>query len=142
MTKGLLGLVVTLLILVAPLSAAASMTTCRLTYQIEGWSFVYKNYRGRGIVRCENGQNARVTIETHGGGFTFGKSEITGGGRFSAVRGLGEIFGSYAEADAHAGVTKSAEGRVLTKGPVSLSLSGTGRGVDFGIAFGAFHIKR
>jgi hypothetical protein len=31
---------------------------------------------------------------------------------------------------------------VLTKGEVSLSLSGRGRGMDVGVAFGSFEIKR
>ncbi len=128
--------------LVVALPASAAMTTCRLSYHIEGWSFLYKTYRGTGTVSCENGQSARVEIETHGGGPTVGKSEIQGRGRFTEVRGISEVYGVYAEADAHAGVTKSFDGRVLTKGEVSLALSGTGRGVDLGIAFGAFIIKR
>ncbi len=128
--------------LVLALPASAAMTNCQLTYRIKGWSFLYKTYRGTGTVSCENGQSARVEIETHGGGPTVGKSEIQGRGRFTEVRGISEVYGVYAEADAHAGVTKSFDGRVLTKGEVSLALSGTGRGVDLGIAFGAFIIKR
>ena len=126
--------------LVLALPASAAMTTCRLTYHIEGWSFVYKTYSGSGTVRCENGQSARVAIETHGGGFTIGRSEIAGKGRFTEVRSIGEIYGLYAEADAHAGLTKSVDGRILTKGEVSLALSGVGRGVDLGFAFGTFQI--
>ena len=63
-------------------------------------------------------------------------------GRFSAVESIEEIYGSYAEAGGHAGVTRSAEGRVMTKGEVSLSLGGNGRGVDLGFAFGAFIIGK
>ena len=128
--------------LVLALPAYATMTTCRLTYDIKGWSFLYKTYKGSGTVSCENGQSARVAIKTHGGGLTVGKSEIAGKGRFTEVRDISEVYGTYAEADAHAGITKSADARVLTKGEVSLTLSGTGRGVDLGIAFGAFQIKR
>ncbi len=127
--------------LVLALPAYATMTTCRLTYDIKGWSFLYKTYRGSGTVSCENGQSARVAIQTYGGGLTVGKSEIAGKGRFTEVRAITEIYGTYAEAGAHAGITKSADGRILTKGEVSLSLSGTGRGVDIGIAVGAFQIK-
>ena len=136
------GCALLLATLVLALPASAAMTTCRLTYHIKGWSFLYKTYRGSGTVSCENGQSARVLIETYGGGLTVGKSEIAGKGRFTGVRGISEVYGTYAEADAHAGITKSADARVLTKGEVSLSLSGTGRGVDLGIAFGAFKIKR
>lgn len=128
-------------LVIAP-TASAAMTACRLTYQIRGWSFVYQTYRGSGTVRCENGESARVVIVTHAGGPTLGKSEIIGKGRFSGVRGIGEVFGTFVEADAHAGMVRSVDGRVLTKGEVSLSLSGTGRGVDLGVAFGAFQIQR
>jgi hypothetical protein len=122
--------------------ASAGMTTCRLAYAIEGWSLFYKTYKGTGSVTCENGESARVAIETHGGGITIGKSEVSGEGRFSEVRNLGEVYGVYAEAGAHAGATKSADARILTKGEVSLALTGKGRGIDLGIAFGAFEIKR
>ncbi len=121
--------------------AHAEMTVCRMSYHIKGWSFIYKNYKGTGTVRCENGQSAPISIRIHGGGPTIGKSEVEGRGRFTAVRNLSEIYGTYAEADAHAGVTKSVDGRILTKGEVSVSLSGVGRGVDLGLAFGAFTIK-
>lgn len=126
--------------LVIALPASAAMTTCRLRYEIKGWSFFYKTYTGTGTVRCENGQTARVAIETHGGGFTAGKSEIEGGGRFTQVRGIDEVYGTYVEVDTHAGLTGSADARIMTRGEVSLALSGTGRGVDLGFAFGAFRI--
>ena len=128
-------------LLLAP-TASDAMTGCRLAYHIKGWSFLYKTYRGTGTVTCEDGQSARGAIETHGGGPTAGKSEIAGKGRFTRVRGISEVYGTYAEANAHAGITRSADARILTKGEVSLSLSGTGRGVDLGIAFGAFQIKQ
>lgn len=127
--------------ILSPRPALAGMTACRLTYEVKGWSFIYKTYRGKGTVRCENGQIAAVTIRTHGGGPTIGKSEIKGKGRFSEVKGIAETYGTYAEVNAHAGATKSADSRALTKGEVSLSLSGTGRGMDVGVALGAFIIK-
>ena len=130
------------LVLSLALPASAAMTTCRVSYRIHGWSFVYKTYRGSGFVRCENGETAQVAIQTHGAGLSAGKSEIEGRGRFSEVRGIREIFGTYVEADAHAGATKSVDGRVLTKGEVSLAVSGKGRGFDLGVAFGAFRIER
>jgi hypothetical protein len=144
MINRLAGMAVVLLLapLVLALPASAGMTTCRLAYQISGWSFLYKNYTGSGTVSCENGQTARVAIETHGGGFTAGKSEIAGRGRFTQVRGINEVYGVYVEAGDHAGLTRSADGRVLTRGEVSIALAGTGRGVDLGIAFGAFRITR
>jgi hypothetical protein len=58
------------------------------------------------------------------------------------VKGVSEIFGTYVAADGHAGATKSAEGWAMTKGEVSLALSGTGRGFDLGFAFSGFTIQR
>lgn len=52
------------------------------------------------------------------------------------------MLGGYATAEAHAGAVKSAKGQVMTKGPVSLALTGKGRGWDLGFAFGSFHIER
>jgi hypothetical protein len=83
-----------------------------------------------------------VVLEGRGGGLTFGRSQIVdGNGRFSPVADIDEIFGNYANAEAHAGMGVSSKAQVLTKGPVSLTLSGTGNGVDLGFAFGRFTIK-
>ena len=54
---------------------------------------------------------------------------------------IDELLGSYAAAEAHAGAVKSAKAQVMTKGEVSLALSGTGRGWDLGIAFGKLTIS-
>ena len=115
---------------------------CTLSYSVKGWSFIYKEYRGSGTVNCANGQSAAVQIVARGGGLTFGRSEIHGRGRFSEVYSIDEVFGTFVEAAGHAGVTRSAEGRAMTKGTVSLALSGTGRGVDLGASFGGFTIRR
>jgi hypothetical protein len=53
---------------------------------------------------------------------------------------MSELLGSYAAGEAHAGAVKSAQAQVMTKGEVSLALSGTGRGWDLGIAFGKLTI--
>jgi hypothetical protein len=130
-------------VLLVALPAAADMTTCRLTYAIKGWSFVYKQYKGSGTVTCGNGQTANVRIVTRGGGFTLGKSEIDDGkGAFSEVRDISEIFGSYVSASSSAGATKSVEAAAMTKGEISLALTGTGRGFDLGVSFGVFTIER
>jgi hypothetical protein len=72
-----------------------------------------------------------------------GKSSIEdGNGKFSDVASIEELFGSYIAAEAHAGAVKSSGAQVMTKGEVSLALSGTGRGFDLGIAFGRLKISR
>ncbi len=118
------------------------LAECKMTYNLKGWSAFYKTATGGGTITCSNGQSARVTIRTEGGGITFGKSEIEGTGLFTGARDISELFGSYAQAEAHAGAGKSGDAQAMTKGEVSLALSGTGRGIDIGIAFGQFTIER
>jgi hypothetical protein len=118
-------------------------TVCDLRYDLDGWSIFYKEAAGHGTVRCDNGQRADVRLETRGGGITFGRSRIVDGhGTFSPINEIDEIFGDYANAEAHAGIGVSSGAHVVTKGPVSLTLSGTGTGVDLGFAFGRFTIVR
>jgi hypothetical protein len=82
-------------------------------------------------------------LKARGGGLTFGKSTIDDGrGEFSSVSDISELIGSYASAEAHAGAVKSAKAQVVTKGEVSLALSGTGSGWDVGVAVGNFIISR
>jgi len=124
-------------------AAQAEFTKCKLSYSLKGWSFIYKEYRGTGTITCTNGQTAAIEIVTRGGGLTAGKSEIDDGkGTFSEVRDIEETLGTYVAASASAGASQSAEGQAMTKGEVSLSLSGTGRGVDLGVSFGSFTISR
>ncbi len=121
----------------------AGLVECKMTYRLSGWSAFYKTASGSGTVTCSNGQKARVKVRAKGGGITVGKTEIVKGtGEFTGVWDIGEIFGSYAQAEAHAGAGKSADAQVLTKGRVSLALAGKGRGIDLGIAFGKFTIQR
>lgn len=116
---------------------------CEMSFNLKGWSAFYKTARGTGKITCNNGQSAAVAIKVTGGGLTFGKSQIDDGqGVFSPVSDIGQLFGSYAHAEAHAGAGKSAAAQALTKGEVSLALKGTGSGVDIGFDFGKFTIKR
>lgn len=114
---------------------------CRLDFAMSGWSVFYKTASGSGTVSCSNGQRMAVRIETRGGGLSLGKSRIDdGAGVFSGVRNIREVLGGYVSAEAHAGAVRSANAQVVTKGPVSLALSGTGDGWDLGVAFGSFRI--
>lgn len=141
MSKPILALgAVLALTLAAP--AAARDVSCRLDFDMSGWSVLYKTASGTGRVSCDNGQSMAVAIDAKGGGLSVGKSEIRGGrGEFSGVRSISEVLGTYATAEAHAGMVKSSKAQVMTKGEVSLALAGTGEGVDLGVAFGAFTIE-
>ena len=138
---GLLGLVAAGLM---PVTAArAADVSCKMTFQLSGWSLFYKTASGSGTVRCSNGQSLHVRLRAKGGGLTFGKTKISNGiGKFSGISNVRDVLGHYANAEAHAGAQRSADAQVLTKGNVSLALSGKGEGWNLGVAFGAFIIER
>ncbi|QNK02815.1 hypothetical protein [Dyella telluris] len=127
---------------VASVLAHAGEVECKMNFRLAGWSVFYQTATGSGTVHCSNGQSMSVHIRVKGGGLTFGKNQIDDGvGKFSGISGIGDIKGHYADAGVDAGASKSAGARVMTKGNVSLALSGTGKGWDLGVAFGAFIIE-
>ena len=114
-------------------TAQAAAVDCKLKFTMSGWSAFYKRADGTGTITCNNGQSMAVKLSARGGGLTAGKSTIRNGvGEFSGVQSIDDVLGSYASAEAHAGAVKSAKGQVVTKGEVSLALSGTGDGWDLG----------
>jgi hypothetical protein len=123
--------------------AAEAKVECDLSFNLSGWSLIYKHAEGTGTVTCNNGQRANVKIVVVGGGLTAGKYRIDHGkGEISDVHSIDEVFGDYAQAGAEAGVVKSSTAQVLTKGTTSLALAGTGEGVNLGISVGKFTISR
>jgi hypothetical protein len=121
--------------------AGDASVKCHLTYSMSGWSAIYQHAEGRGTVSCNNGQKAAVTISVHGGGLTAGKFHVSGRGDISNVYSIRDVYGSYAQAGASAGAGRSATAQVLTKGTTSIALSGSGEGVDLGVAVDAFKIE-
>lgn len=114
-----------------------------MTFTMKGWSAFYKTASGTGHIKCNNGQSFTVKLDVKGGGLSVGKSVIEKGkGQFSDIASTDELFGSYVAAEAHAGAVKSAKATVMTKGEVSLALSGVGRGWDLGVDFGKLTISR
>lgn len=149
MHKRLLALAAALLTsvsLIAVASApahAAGEIKCHMHFNLHGWSIFYKKENGTGVVTCSNGQRMAVDIRVRGGGLTVGKSTVDNGhGSFTGVYDISDVLGGYATGGAHAGAVKSSDAAVLTKGPVSLAISGTGRGWDLGVDAGAFIISR
>lgn len=135
------------IVLAWPAAMAAAgeptLSKCTMTFNLKGWSAVYKVAHGRGEVVCSNGQRLPVELTVHGGGLTFGKIDVLEGkGEFSAVTGIHEVLGSYAAAEADAGAVKASHAAVYTKGEVSLALAGTGRGVGIGFDFGKLDLER
>jgi len=126
----------------APMAQAKDID-CKMHFSLKSWSLIYKTAHGSGTITCDNGQSANVKISAKGGGLTVGKSHIDDGvGKFSDVSDIGQTLGTYGAADAHAGAVASAGAMAMTKGNVSLALSGTGEGWDLGVAFGNFKIER
>lgn len=134
------------LLLVAAFAVAVPAeadTVCRMNFTMTGWSFFYRTADGNGTISCENGQTANVHVWSKGGGVTFGRSKIKDAtGRFTAVDDISDLFGTYVQSEAHAGAGNSTKASALTKGTISLSIVGKGRGVDVGISFGKFVIEK
>ena len=124
-------------------SAEGGKTDCELRFSLKGWAALYKHAEGTGVISCDNGKSYPVNIVAVGGGLTAGKYKVENGkGKFAEVSSTDQLFGSYAQGEANAGLVKSGTAQVLTKGTSTLALSGAGEGVDLGISFGKFTITR
>lgn len=128
----------------APAHAASpGELSCTLHFSLQGWSAFYKTSSGTGTVSCSDGQQLPVNISSKGGGVTVGRMRIDDGiGNFSGIHDIREVLGTYAAADAHAGAVNSVKAAVVTKGTVSLALTGKGKGWDLGFSFGNFVISK
>jgi hypothetical protein len=150
-TKGLvLSIAAALAIGLAPLAPGASAANdsnagamdCHMTFTLSGWSAVYKTATGSGTVTCDNGRSMPVTLSAKGGGLSFGKYRLEDGhGAFTDVTNIDQVLGTYARATAHAGAAKSAHASAMTKGDISLAISGHGTGWNIGVGFSGFTIK-
>ena len=95
--------------LLATPAAATELASCKMTFNMSGWSLIYKTMKGTGKVTCSNGQSAEVKIKSNAVGFTIGKSDVLDGeGTFSEVKDIGEIYGTYVQAEASGSVSNSA----------------------------------
>lgn len=127
----------------APTTGGPTTTKCEIAFTLKGWSAFYKTATGTGTITCDNGQKANVKLEAKGGGLTAGKSRINDGhGTFSAVADIRELLGTYVAASAAAGTGRSAEANVMTKGEVTLALTGKGTGFEVGVSFGKLTISK
>jgi hypothetical protein len=135
-------------IMIAAVMAAGSAQAadgdlhCTLTFQTKTWSIIYKSATGFGTIHCSNGQSLRVKLSAKGGGLTAGKSEESGHGDFSPVGHIDDLLGGYAAAQAHAGAVNSVQAQVMTKGEVSLALTGKGHGWSLGVDVSELKIER
>jgi hypothetical protein len=135
-------LVTAALLLAAIPAAQAAETHCTLHYNMAGGGAFYKHSTGSVQISCDYGQHLAVTIESKGGGLTFGHSEIKDGvGKFSPVSDVHDLIGGYATAEANAGSGEASKAQVVTKGGISLALTGKGSGHTLGVSFGSFIIS-
>jgi hypothetical protein len=122
--------------------AADADLHCTLTFQTKTWSIIYKSATGFGTIHCSNGQSLHVKLSATGGGLTAGKSRESGHGDFSPVGHLDDLLGGYVAAQAHAGAVNSVQAQVMTKGEVSLALTGKGHGWSLGVDVSELKIER
>jgi hypothetical protein len=116
---------------------------CELRFNLKGRPAFYETATGEGVITCNNGQMAELSIRASGGGITFGMSEVVDGtGKFSDAGTIDELFGSYVHGEVFARTGNPVAVQVLTKGRISLVLAGTGRGMDFGFAFEKLTLER
>ncbi|MGE8225129.1 MAG: hypothetical protein ACN6RK_05010 [Stenotrophomonas sp.] len=124
-------------------SAAAKDLSCGLAFTGNAWSAVVERGTGTGTVTCSDGSELPVVISAMGVGITAGRWSVDNGhGKFTHVRNIDDVIGSYAALGVDAGLDKSGTAQVLTKGSVSLALEGTGRGIDLGLSITDFKIER
>jgi len=115
---------------------------CYMAFTLHGWSAIYKTANGSGRVTCDNGQSMPVTLSAKGGGLSVGKYKIDDGhGAFTDVTNIRQVLGRYARTSAQAGAGETAHASAMTKGNISLALSGHGTGWDIGVGFSGFTIK-
>lgn len=128
-------------------AAYAGAAKCTLKFDLHEWAAFYESAKGTGKITCDNGQSARVTIRSKGGGLSVGKFKISDGrGSFTDVSSIHELFGKYVAADTEAGARKAADAWVMTKDKdkkkVSLALAGTGEGWELGFSVDEFIITK
>ena len=135
-------ILVAAVLLAGSIATAHAATRCTLHYNMAGGGAFYKHSTGSGEISCDNGQHLSVSIESKGGGLTFGHSEIKDGvGKFSPVTDVHDLIGGYATAEANAGAGEASKAQVVTKGAISLALTGKGSGHTLGVSFGSFIIS-
>ena len=115
---------------------------CTMDFSLKGWSAFYSTSQGSGTIHCSNGKKMKVKLSTRGGGLTAGKTSMTGRATFTEVQRIDDLLGSYASVQAQAGAVNAAQAQVLSKGEVSLTLTGKGKGWSLGVAASEFRIER
>jgi hypothetical protein len=126
----------------APTHAEATLK-CTMRFDLASWSILYKHASGTGTITCADGKRLKVKLTANGGGLSVGKSTIKDGkAEFTHVTSIDETLGTYVAAEASMGVPKSGEAQIMTKGEVSMSLAGAGRGFGLGVTLGGMTVEK
>lgn len=126
----------------APVHAAADLK-CTMRFDLASWSILYKHASGTGVITCADGSRLKVKLTANGGGLSVGKSTVKDGkAGFTHVTSIAETLGTYVAAEASMGLPKNGEAQVMTKGEVSMSLAGAGKGFGIGVTLGGMTIER
>ncbi|UPG91346.1 hypothetical protein L2Y96_06120 [Luteibacter aegosomaticola] len=124
-------------------SRAADAFDCTMRFDLSSWAVLYKHSAGHGTITCTDGSTLKVKLTANGGGLALSKSAIKDGkADFSGLARIEDTLGTYASADADTGIVKHGDAQVLTKGPVSMTLAGAGKGMGLGVTVGGFTIAR
>lgn len=121
--------------LTAALETDDEKLECRISFSSDEWSAAYARMVGQGVVSCNDGSSQPVWLWAEGVGVTAGMWKITDGkGRFHNVVRIDDVLGEYISLSGDIGISKAVTARILSKGEVTLSLTGKGEGFDVGIA--------
>lgn len=130
-------------LLACPMASQAADLSCEMRFDLSSWAVIYKHASGHGTITCKDGSSLKVKLTANGGGLALSKSKIKDGrADFTGLRTIDEALGTYAAAEADTGLIKHGAVQVMTKGEVSMSLAGAGRGSGLGVVVGGFTIAR
>jgi hypothetical protein len=126
-----------------PATGNAADLSCEMHFDLSSWAVIYKHASGHGTITCKDGSSMKVKLTANGGGLALSKSKIKDGrADFTGLRTINDALGTYAAAEADTGLIKHGAAQVMTKGEVSISLAGAGRGTGLGVVVGGFTIAR
>lgn len=123
--------------------AAEGHLDCTLRFTARQWSPLRGAVTGTGMLMCTDGSAVPVIVDASGPGITAERWNITDGwGVFDHVTRMEDALGRYTAIEGDIGVSAAGTVQTLTKGKLSLGLSGKGKGFVAGIAIRNFSISR
>ena len=120
--------------------ARAEGVDCELGFSLANWLERSQSGSGVGTLHCSDNDTMVVRIRIKGAGIAAGTHSIySGHARFSRVRRIHDLLGTYASEHVPAGDAEAPHAQFLAKGDVLLTLSGK-EGWDRGVTFGTIEL--